>query len=436
MPLRPFCWSPPDTPSLGQRWDANSFVFGLDERGTWQALGELQVRFREGTRTSGEDARTLGFYRPSSIWQLALHDDGLSPMPPSWGDLSTVGPGDVVISKFLPVSAAWVTPPTPRRPVDSNCVRVIGLSQEMGFWVANVIGHSSYQSMLTGRAAGSVLPRIGLRELRELRIPNPPSGLEAFVTEWTAASRDLTTALSDIRALQAMVNAYVEADSPAPASVTWQFYAAPSLGGSWLPVHVALESFQVEAAHRGWPRLAEFLSDDPERLHGQCPDALRVLRLGDADGSFGFTIPGLTELRHSSFRIYAHPLEPDEVLLSVLGSSSKVIFHHPARGATVWVADHWVRFKPQSEPGALALLLRSGPVAAQLSLAATGAARQFVPRSELASVRLPWPELILRRRWHSDLSTALERFDDVAGRLAAIRSRVSELVDQCLGGGR
>src|SRR5439155_20345772 len=127
-------------------------------------------------------------------------------------------------SKFLPVAAAWVTPPTPRRPIDSNCVRLIGLPREMGFWIANVIGHPAYQAMLARRAAGSALPRLRLLELRALRVPEPPKDVEGFVAEWTSASDDLAVATSDVHALQAKVDAFVEADSPRPpAPRTWQF---------------------------------------------------------------------------------------------------------------------------------------------------------------------------------------------------------------------
>jgi hypothetical protein len=307
----------------------------------------------------------------------------------------------------------------------------------MGFWIANVIGHPTYQAMLARRAAGSVLPRLRLLELRALRVPEPPKDTERLVAEWTSATHDLAAATSDVRALQAKVDAFVEADSPrSPTPIKRQFYSSAAVTGSLLPVQVALASFRADADRRGWRLLADFLSDDSERLRGRRLGALRVLRLSDTEGAFGFALPGLTELAHPSFRIYADPLEPDEVLLSVLGSSSKVIFNHPACSATIWIADHWARLKSQPEPGALAMLLKTGSVAAQLSVAATGAARQFIPRAELSSVRLPWPEATLRRKWQADLSAALERVHHATDRLTAIRRRVSELVDQCLRGDR
>ena len=110
IPCSPCRWVPPSLPLLTLRWDAEAYVFAPLERGEWMALGDLRARFREGGRVSSSEAADLGLFRSSSIRGLMLHDDDLTPMPASWGGLSPVGPGDVVLSKFLPVSAAWVSP--------------------------------------------------------------------------------------------------------------------------------------------------------------------------------------------------------------------------------------------------------------------------------------------------------------------------------------
>ena len=119
---------------------------------------------------------------------------------------------------------------------------------------------------------------------------------------------------------------------------------------------------------------------------------------------------------------------------SVLGSASKVVFHHPRRSASVWISDHWARFQPREDPGALALLLRSPVVAGQLALATTGSARQFVPRAELLDIRVPWPERERRHRWHMRLSSALEGSSQAEERLKAVRSEMRGLIDEHLGG--
>ena len=432
-----FRWFPPSSPLLDQRWDADAFVHGLNERGAWLALGDLKTRIREGARLTASDAHRLGVYRPSSIRGLALDDSDLAPMPASWGDMATVGPGDVVVSKFLPVDAAWVAPVTSRRPVDANCARVIGLQDEVGFWVANVLEHPAYQGSLARRVAGATLPRIGLRDLRTLRVPSPPIGLKALVLDWSHASRSRAGVRLDMRRLRAEVNDRVDEDGPSPPNQRApRFHAPAELGDSWLPVHAALQRFQADADLRGWKPLRELISPESERLRGRRLAALRVLRLSGTNGLFGFELPGLAELRHPSFRIYGHPLEPNEVLLSVLGSSPKVVLNHPDNGSTVWLSDHWARFRGLASPGALALLLDTPAVTWQLTLATTGAARQFVAKADIAKIRIPWPEPSVARNWHERLATALENTVEADAKLNFIRTKVMGLVDVCLGGNR
>ena len=272
-------WCQPSSPLLERRWDADALVHGLEERGAWLALGDLKARIREGARLTASDAHRLGVYRPSSIRRLALDDSELAPMPASWGDMATVGPGDVVVSKFFPVDAAWVAPVTPRRPVDANCARVIGLQDEVGFWVANVLEHPAYQQSLARRVAGAALPRIGLRDLRTLRIPSPPTGLKALVLDWSQASRSRAGARLDVRRLRAEVNDRVDEDGPSPPNQRAPHFHAPAeLGDSWLPVHAALQRFQADADLRGWKPLRELISPESERLRGRRLAALRVLR--------------------------------------------------------------------------------------------------------------------------------------------------------------
>lgn len=431
------CWIPAAKPPLTVRWDAEFYVFGFGGHDSWPVLGKLKARIREGLRARSAEAAVLGLYRPSSIHDLALHDDDLAPMrSASWGAASPVGPGDVVLSKFLPVAVAWVTGATPRRPIDANCVRVIGLPAEWGFWIANVLEHPAYQETLARQAASAAVPRLGLRDLRALRVPNKPVGLDRLATQWTRASHERSLVHHEVQALQAEVNGWVDlAEPPTPTSLTPAFYRAAEVDDSWTPAHLALRAYQSTASRRGWATLADLLSEDSARLRGQQIEALRVLRLGDADGVFGFDVPDLTELNQPTFRLYGRPLDAGEVLLSVLGSSSKVVFNHSGRAPTVWISDHWARFQPSDDPGALALLLRSPVVAGQLALATTGADRQFVSRTQLLRVRLPWPDRNRRRRWHERLALALDRKARANEQLRAVRTQMRALVDEHLGGG-
>ncbi len=426
-------WFPPSSPLLEQRWDAETFVHGLQERGEWLALENLGVRIREGERLEAAEAHRLGLYRPSCIRRLALDDGELASMPTTWGKMSTIGPGDVVVSKFLPVDAAWVAPSTARRPIDANCVRVVGLQDETGFWIANVFEQPAYQTFLARRGSGAALPRLGLRDLRALRVPVPPCGLAGLVLDWSKASRRRASADQELRRLRHEVNAWAVADAPAlPDPRTPRLHTPTAIGASWAPAHAALQIFQTEADRRGWRSLGELFPDDSQRLRSRVA-ALRVLRLSDTDGAFGFDLPKLAELQHPSFRIYGHPLEPDEVLLSVLGSSPKVVLNSPSKSSTVWLSDHWVRFRGLSAPGSLALLLGSPAVTSQLGLAVTGAARQFVPRADLAEIRIPRPETGQAGEWHDRLAAALKERAAANAELDRIRAQVAGLIDECLG---
>jgi len=281
------------------------------------------------------------------------------------------------------------------------------------------------------------LPRIGLRDLRALRVPSPPIGLKALVLDWSNASRSRAAARLDVRRLRAEVNDRIAEDAPSPPNQRApRFHTAAALGDSWVPVHAALQRFQADVDLRGWKPLRELISPESERLRGRRLAALRVLRLSDTNGLFGFELPGLAELKHPSFRIYGHPLQPNEVLLSVLGSSPKVVLNHPPMESTVWLSDHWARFRGLASPGALALVLESPSVTWQLTLATTGAARQFVARVDMAEIRIPWPEPAVARRWHERLVTALEETAAADAKLNIIRAEVMGLVDECLGGSR
>lgn len=69
----------------------------------------------------------------------------------------------------------------------------------------------------------------------------------------------------------------------------------------------------------------------------------------------------------------------------------------------------------------------------QLTLAATGAARQFVARSELEDIRIPWPQPAMAQRWHDRLIGIIEDAADAEKKAAGIRAEVADLVDECLG---
>lgn len=426
-------WLNRSVPLLTERWDAETFVPDVDVQHDWTPLRMLKVRISEGVRLSSHESQLFGLYRPSSIRSLMLEDRDLSRMPDSWERLSLVGAGDVVVSKFLPLSAAWVSPTTPRRPVDANCLRIIGLHDEDGFWLANVLEHPYYQALTTRLAAGSALPRLGQRDLRELKIPATPTEMKALVAEWTVVQEVLAKTRQTLEQLRSDVNEWIEDSAPTiPESPTPVFYPPSALRESWLPVALTLQSFQAEASRNGWIALENFLTTNIDRLREWNPN-LRVLRLSDSCGGFEFDLPEIEAIEHSAYRIYEQPLIPGEVLLSILGSAPKVILHHPPKSATVWVSDHWVRFGMRSHAGTLALLLMNDSIILQLAMATTGVARQFVSRSDVAGIRIPWPQESIARRWHEGLCAILEQSAEAQAKAADIRLAVRALVEDRMG---
>jgi hypothetical protein len=344
-----------------------------------------------------------------------------------------VGPGELVLSKFLPVRASWVTPSTTRRGVDANCVRIVGLGREEGFWIANVIEHPHYQEVLGRRAASSTIRRLGLRDLKELRVPNMPDQVPALAQEWLDATNAEAGSADEIRDISQEIAEDVLADLPEPTDERVpQFYSPHDIHESWVPVQVALGRFQNRALRSGWMRLGELIAEHSGRMRGRRVAAIRVLRLGDTAPPIGFDLPELAELTQPTFRIYADPLRPGEVLLSVLGSSPKVVFNHPPQDTSVWVADHWVRLSPRSTPGVLGLVLQSAPVAWQLGLAASGAARQFISRADLRKVVVPTLPAERARRLETRLRSRLEMLDAAKARLRDIQSKMAELVDHSI----
>lgn len=425
-------WVRPSVDLLSERWDAEPYASRVGSIRNWPEIGRLRGRFREGVRSPADEF----CYRPSSITDLRLTGEGLAApqIPTVMATEPAVASGDVVLSKFLPLRAAWVSMSTPRRSIDSNCVRIIGLSREMGFWVANVLEHPVYQDLFLRGTAASVIPRLGLRDLKRLRVPQPPPEVGGWVARWSDALDGLHSALGEVKDLQSQAEELARMEMPHLVDTNAaRFCSAADIPDAWLPGHVALRHFQRLVAAGGWRSLADLFSLRAERMRGRELHAVRVLRLSHADAPFGFELPNLAELNHPSFRIYADPLRPAEVLLSVLGSAPKFVFHHPSVTTSVWVADHWIRFAGGEAPGALALLLRTQPVVWQLGLAATGTARQFVTRAEIENVRVPWPPAAVGQRWHLRLCAALERIKTSKDQLAEIRSGMKALVDRALG---
>lgn len=420
---------------LCERMDANFHVFSPVERGSWLSLQELAPRIEEGERLYAMESERRGYFRPSSIQDLRLDERGLASFDMA-GEFRVVGVGDVVMSKFLPPRAAWVTASTARRPIDQNCVRLIGLEQEYGFWVANVLEHPYYQGLLAKRSASSMIPRLGLRDLRSLRVPETPVEARALAERWSHAEEELSVAEGRLVSLQEEVEEYVKAETPLFPDLQPQFYPTASFPDVWTPGYARLKRFQAQVRAQGWVRLEDFLSEDFARMRERVAESVRVLHLRNADGMFGFHTPEPHEFRQMVFRLFKKPLQAGEVLLSVLGTSPKVVFHHPVSplSSEIFLSDQWVRLEPSATSGALALLLNAPPISQQLGSATTGSIQQFVPKSEFEQLCIPNVPAFLATEWDQRLRELLESVNHSQKQLDDILVETRQLVSACIGG--
>ena len=345
-----------------------------------------------------------------------------------------LGPGDVVVSKFLPPRVALVTSQAPRHVPDGNCLRVLGLEPADALWLVALLAHPSFAKLVAQRGAGRTLPRIGARELAELPVPPTPPGLGPLAEAWTDAADQHLALHRGLMELRAEVQSIADDAAPPPPDPRHPSWVrAWEMPDTWAPDQAALLAYQRRLGRSGWVPLEPFLAPEPARLRARIPPA-RVLRLGHASGDLGYRLPELEPVRPPWFRLYADPMRPAEVLLSTLGSAPKVVVNLPTADSTVWLSDQWARLDGGSTPGALALLLGVSQVAWQLERAATGAVRQFIGRVELAKIRIPSLSRGEARALHDRLVSLLERRTRVDQQLGGLRAELAGLVDAAMRG--
>lgn len=413
-----------------ERWDADFTLHNIAAGAGWQSVEQLGAQVSEGERS--DRVEVLGIlYRPSALDRGVLNPEPTHLQSPALRSPRAVGPGDLVVGKFLPPRVALITQETPRHAPDGNCVRIVGLTAEQALWVASVLSHSTFAGALSHLASGRTLPRVGTRDLAELPLPPVPLGIEGTATRWAAVADARLAALRELHELHAEAQALADDAPPPPESRTPTWVPVAEMPDSWVPDQAALLRYQHELAARGWVPLGHFLMDEPARLRDPIPPA-RLLLLSDARGDLSFELPELAPIEPPWFRIYADPLRPGEILLSTLGTWPKVVLNHPVATSTVWLSDQWARLDGGTLPGALALLLGTSQVTWQLARAATGAVRQFIGREELVDIRLPALTSSAAASLHRRLFAVLERRLEAEARLDSLRRELAILVTSAL----
>lgn len=420
----------PAAEALGlDRWDADFSVHRRPTHQGWVMLAQLGAGISEGQRPGRDDDNPdAPLYRPSHLDRGVLRPEALHLRVAPARTSRAVGPGDVVIGKFLPPRAALITPGAPRHAPDANCLRVLFADVRQALWVTAVLSHPAFAEALSRQLAGSALPRLGARDLAQLPFPPPPEQLTAQTEAWSAAAEERLDAARDLLALQDEATELADDAGPPPPDAcapTW--IRAADIADTLAPDQAALLGYQRALTERRWIALGDLLAFEPARRRDPLL-AARLLRLQDADDELGFSTPPLAPVEPPWFRIYADPLRPGEVLLSTLGSAPKVLVNLPPAPETLWVVDAWARLDGGEHPGALALALGVPQVRWQLSAATTGAVRQFVTREELAQVRIPPFRASHAASLHHRAADALTRRATAHARLVALRDELQAAV--------
>jgi hypothetical protein len=118
-------------------------------------------------------------------------------------------------------------------------------------------------------------------------------------------------------------------------------------------------------------------------------DPVPVLRLSDV-GHVPLVPASLTpSVPAQANRVFRDPLQPEDVLLSTLGSSPRVAFTPASLQPPVYAVDNWERLRFRSHAAAFALILQTGAVTRQLRSLASGSVQQFIRPEDIQRLFLP-----------------------------------------------
>jgi hypothetical protein len=438
--------------ALQERWDPLGVIYSLPTGKGWWQVGDRAPMVSSSLRMYAFDAdlKETPLYRvpdlegdilnpPMEYWQK----DSLNKIPNEL-EPYRMQPGDVAITQLAPPRAAWGTQATPRLPLADNWFLVKGLQKTEGFWLAQYLNHPEIQQRLANQVSGTTLPRLTLRDIRRLGYPPLPEEARELAIKWGELEAAHFAALENLQELQLQLKAQINATIPdLPDIQSPAFFSPELINDVLLPGFSYLSTYQTELDRLGWLPLKKLLPSTRwgrGRLKGDDSPTLRVLRLSDVNEQFGFNLPEESEVTSRLSNLQAAPLEPDEVLLSTLGSAPKVVFNHPPmteqgldgtdRPQEIYLTDYWVRLKAPW-PGALALVLNTPVVRWQLAQSTMGVVQQMVSREALGQVRVP-PLLKASdgEAFHHSLCFTLEKLAEVQKNHGEIRAEVRYLIDR------
>ena len=373
------------------------------------------------------DADTFEGDREPFRESIGASDLGLAELQPrsisqSTGQLGSrygIRAGDVLVSKALPVKAAWVAPSYPHSRIDGACYAVRNLAAAQGLWLTFCLNQSNYSICLGRRSGGSVLPRISQSELRRFPIPNIPVEFER-IADGIAECIDARVLSSlEFARLRDEVTETVEGFVPEEAAEvsagtdsfkTWSMrFRCSSVESSLVPSHVAVGAFQDVLRRRGdWRLVSDLVSlrkPSSDRL-GDVGYEYPYLRLSDVADDLRPPADPAVSLE-ANRNIFAEPMRQEEVFHSLLATSPRTVFVSREPDREIFPVDYWARLRFLETPAAWALVLQTDPVSKQLKALAMGAAQQFATVAAVNRLAVPpipydtrqtWDKRL--RRWH------------------------------------
>lgn len=354
------------------------------------------------------------------------------------GDRFEIAAGDVLVSKALPVKAAWVATSLPRTRIDGSCYAIRNLATAPGLWLAFCLNQANYSRCLGRRSGGTVLPRISQSELRRFPIPGIPVAFER-IAEGIAECIDARVLSSlDLARLKREVALAVEGFVPDEAArvaadtdtfATWALrFRGSSVDSSLIPSHVAVSAYQeVLRRHGDWRLVSDLLSlRRPSNVRlGDAMHAYRRLRLSDVVDDLRVpTDPAVSS--EADRNVFAEPVQQEDVLHSLLATSPRTVFVSRQPEREIFPVDYWARLRFLETPGAWALVLQTEPVAKQLRSLVVGAAQQFATVAAVNRLAVPPISLEVRQAWDKRIRRWHERRNELDRTWRNLLIRVDE----------
>lgn len=397
-------------------WDPRIFcgpVLSMLRLADSWSLADRGARVLEGQRAIPLEYGSEPVYRLSNLDELELRLEPQHCVSPRWSDKRCVRAGDIIIAKASPVRAAIAAPSVFRHPVDANCYLVRGLDLADSLWFALCVNQPAFGDYLVRKSGAAIVPRVRMDVLANAPLPRRPAGMEPLGFRMIDCLEDRLLSEVELSRFLAEVRANVAGHVPDSAqatvepAVTWcRFFSPVDIGDSLVPGHVAVNGYQRHLQQdAGWSPIRRLLS---ERLSGgnrvtEAMRQIRTLQLSDVSDDLTVHRPEIRSWRTSSRRVFADPVQENEVLLSALVTRPRVAFAGTKPKPEVFPTDHWHRLRFRETPGAWALVLSDPAIHDQLSRLAIGTVQQFAPSWTIRKLVLPDIPLEIRIKWDAFL---------------------------------